>query len=249
MLRRDEARELVLSSPLPHDIAATYDLREAGPPVLIRDALARLIDPEPRIVRVIDSPLRDAGLLIEVTMETAPMRAAMIDYGLRILILSAVISIITALLLFLAVRRLLVKPIKGVVKAMQSYAANPEDARRILQESTFPFLGQAMPVIDAAWAADRFSRTDASAAIICAGASPCIVAASHRIRSSTAPTASRSSVAVCSGEDAFASPTAKMTSPTQRSPESAAAQPARSPVTRTPPDASGSHVIPSTVVA
>ena len=36
-----------------------------------------------------------------------------------------------------------------------------EDARRILQESTFPFLGQAMPVIDAAWAADRFSRTDA----------------------------------------------------------------------------------------
>ena len=133
VLRRDEARELVPSSPLPHDIAATYDLREAGPPVLIRDALARLIDPEPRIVRVIGSPLRDAGLLIEVTMETAPMRAAMIDYGLRILILSAVISIITALLLFLAVRRLLVNPIKGVIAHMMAYTQAPEDARRIMQ--------------------------------------------------------------------------------------------------------------------
>ena len=60
------------------------------------------------------------------------MRAAMIDYGVRILILSAVISIFTAFLLFLAVRATLVKPIKGVVGAMQSYAAAPEDARRII---------------------------------------------------------------------------------------------------------------------
>jgi signal transduction histidine kinase len=59
----------------------------------------------------------------------------MIDYGLRILLLSAVISIFTATLLFFAVRRLLVAPIKGVVAAMKSYAAAPEDARRIIQPS------------------------------------------------------------------------------------------------------------------
>jgi signal transduction histidine kinase len=57
----------------------------------------------------------------------------MIAYGLRILALSAVISIFTALLLFLAVRRVLVKPIKGVVDAMTSYAEAPEDARRIIE--------------------------------------------------------------------------------------------------------------------
>ncbi len=49
--------------------------------------------------------------------------------------MSAVISIITALLLFLAVRWFLVKPIKGVVDAMSSYASAPEDARRIIQPS------------------------------------------------------------------------------------------------------------------
>jgi len=46
-----------------------------------------------------------------------------------------VISIITALLLFGAVQFLLVRPIKGVVGHMQSYAKAPEDARRIIVPS------------------------------------------------------------------------------------------------------------------
>ncbi|WP_319825808.1 HAMP domain-containing sensor histidine kinase [Thalassovita sp.] len=133
VLRRDEARQLMLSSPLPQPIHATYDLRDAPAFDLIRDAMLRLADPEPRVIRVIGNPVREAGLLIEVTMETAPLRMAMIDYGLRILLLSAVISAFTAVLLFLAVRLFLVRPIKGVVRVMQNYAANPEDARRIIQ--------------------------------------------------------------------------------------------------------------------
>jgi signal transduction histidine kinase len=68
-------------------------------------------------------------------METAPMRMAMIDYGIRILILSAVISVVTAFLLFLAMRALLLKPIARVVGHMQRYAQSPEDARRIIEPS------------------------------------------------------------------------------------------------------------------
>jgi signal transduction histidine kinase len=132
VLRRDEMRQLALSSPIPAPIHATYDLRDASGMTLIRDAMATLFDPENRIIRVIGNPVRDGGLLIEITMETGPMRAAMIDYGINILILSAVISIVTASLLFLAVRILLVTPIKGVVAAMQDYASAPEDARRII---------------------------------------------------------------------------------------------------------------------
>jgi len=133
VLRRDEARQLILSAPMPHPINATFDLRDAGPRTLIRDAMARLLDREPQVIRVIGNPVREAGLLIEVTMETAPLRTAMIDYGVRILLLSAVISIFTAILLFLAVRGFLVHPIKRVVRDIQSYAANPEDARRIIK--------------------------------------------------------------------------------------------------------------------
>ena len=135
VLRRDEMRQLMLSSEIPSPIAATYDMRNAPAGVLIMDAMRRLLDQEDRVIRVIGNPVRDAGLLIEVTMPTAPLRAAMLDYGVRILILSAVISVFTATLLFLAVRRFLVKPIKGVVSAMMSYAADPEDARRIIMPS------------------------------------------------------------------------------------------------------------------
>ena len=133
VLRRDEARQLMLSSPIPAPIHATYDLRAPSPVVLIRDAMARLADPETRVIRVIGEPVREAGLLIEVTLETDRLRAEMIDYGIRILVLSAVISIVTAGLLFLAVRRVLVTPIKRVVGAMQAYAEAPEDARHIIE--------------------------------------------------------------------------------------------------------------------
>ena len=43
VLRRNEVRQLVLSSPIPHNIHETYDLRMAGPWELIRDAFAYLI--------------------------------------------------------------------------------------------------------------------------------------------------------------------------------------------------------------
>lgn len=133
VLRRDEARQLILSSPMPAPIMATYDLRDPSAWGLIRDAMARLWDSEEQIIRVIGEPMREAGLLIEVTMESGRLRAAMIDYGLRILLLSAVISAVTAGLLFLAVRTVLVMPIRRVVAAMQSYAEAPEDARRIIE--------------------------------------------------------------------------------------------------------------------
>ncbi len=135
VLRRDEVRQLVLSSPIPGDVHASFDLRMAGPVELIRDAFAVLFDPQNRIIRVIGAPVQDAGTLIEVTMETRPLREAMFDYGLRILVLSALISMFAAFLLFLAVQRLLVVPIRRVVQHMQTYAEAPEDARRVILPS------------------------------------------------------------------------------------------------------------------
>ena len=132
VLRRDEVRQLVLSSPIPAAIYDTYDLRASGPWELIRDAINVLRDPMNRVIRVIGNPVQQAGLLIEVTMETGPLRAAMVDYGIRILVLSALISAVTAVLLFIAVQRMIVAPIRRVVTHMQAYAEAPEDARRII---------------------------------------------------------------------------------------------------------------------
>ncbi|WP_372839168.1 sensor histidine kinase [Phaeovulum sp.] len=132
VLRRDEVRELVLSSPVPEPIYKTYDLREATPVRLIGDALALLFDGEARVIRVIGAPVQSGGELIEITLKTQSLRDEMIAYGLRVLALSAVFSIATALLLFVAARSLIVVPIQKVVRHMTEWAEAPEDARRII---------------------------------------------------------------------------------------------------------------------
>jgi signal transduction histidine kinase len=132
VLRRNEVRQLLLSSSIPSPITATFDLREAGPLQLIGDAMAVLVQPDDQVIRVIGNPVQAGGTLIEVTMQSAPLRNAMLDYALRILILSALISGVTAVLLFIAVRRLLVVPIRRVVRHMQAYAEAPEDIRRFI---------------------------------------------------------------------------------------------------------------------
>ena len=136
VLRRDEIRQLALSSPIPEPVTATYDLRDPTALALMRDAMLQLVRPGNHIIRVIGNPTRDAGLLIEVTMDSEPLRQAMIDYGIRILILSALISAVTATLLFVAVRMMMVNPIKNVVAYMKTYAAAPEDVRTIIRPTT-----------------------------------------------------------------------------------------------------------------
>lgn len=133
VLRRDALRQLVLSSPIPQPVAVTYDLREGSELDRIREALAQMVDAENHVIRVIGNPVQQGGQVIEVTLETVPLRNAMFDYGLRLLALSVAFSTFTALLLFLAVRRVMVTPIKRVVAHMAAYAAAPEDARRIIE--------------------------------------------------------------------------------------------------------------------
>ncbi|ABD53563.1 periplasmic sensor signal transduction histidine kinase [Jannaschia sp. CCS1] len=132
VLARNSMRQLILSTEGMEPISGSYDLRYATAWDLIRDASMRIFETENQNIRVIGRPVRNAGDSIEVTMETAPLRMAMLDYGLRVLILSAVISIFTAILLFVAVRVLMVNPIKRVVGAMMTYAEAPADANRII---------------------------------------------------------------------------------------------------------------------
>ena len=133
VLVRNEARQLALSSTLPSPISATYDLRNPGIGTLIVDALYEITLADDRIIRTVGVPKRDAGELIEITLDTGPMQHAMRDYGLRILWLSAIISIFTAALLNFVVRWVIVQPIAYLGRSMREYEKAPQDARRIIK--------------------------------------------------------------------------------------------------------------------
>jgi len=132
VLRRDEVRELVLMSPMPEPVDETFDLNTADSMTLMRDALRVFAADHDRIIRVIGRTRQGAQSEIEVTLHEWPMREAMIAQGRRILYISLGISLATAALLFLAVQRLIVRPIGRVVEHMSAYRDDPEDNSRII---------------------------------------------------------------------------------------------------------------------
>lgn len=130
---RGGLRELVLASPDISPVVSSFDLRDPGSGELIGDALRRLMTPDKGVIRVIAAPPGGLGDEIEVTLEAQPLRAAIIDYGLRVLQLSLVISLTTAAMVFFSVRRFVVRPITGVVAEVKRFSENPEDPERIVR--------------------------------------------------------------------------------------------------------------------
>ena len=133
VLRRDEVRELILASPMPEPVDETYDLRNAPTPTLIWDAMRTVVGPKERVIRIIGMPVKSGGVEIEATLQEAPLRDAMMEYGTNIFWLSLLISVLTASLLFVAVHWLIVKPMDRVISHMTAYRENPEDIHKIIK--------------------------------------------------------------------------------------------------------------------
>jgi signal transduction histidine kinase len=134
-VKRAESRALVIEMDMPAEIAATYDLRDASWMALIADALMVYGAPDDRAIRVIGEPGMNAGEVIDVVMEEGPLRSAMINYGLDILGLSILISIITAALVYLSLDALLVKPMTKLTRNIVRFSEAPEDPTRVIAPS------------------------------------------------------------------------------------------------------------------
>ena len=134
-LTRGEMRQLMLRSDTDHMIDASYDLRQVQWIPAVIDAFAVMIRTEERVIGVIDRPPNMSGDVIEIALYEAPLRKAMIGYGINILILSVILSVIVAGLVFAALNLVLVRPIKRLTRNMVSFRENPEDRSRIIAPS------------------------------------------------------------------------------------------------------------------
>lgn len=133
-LKRPDGRKLILGmeKDLP-SIDAQFDLRLRSFFGLIGDALMTIGQPENRVIRVVSVSPRHPQAIVELVMDEAPMRDAMIDYSRRILALSIVISLITAALVYLTLQWWMVAPIRRMTQSMIAFRGNPEDLSRPLQ--------------------------------------------------------------------------------------------------------------------
>jgi signal transduction histidine kinase len=134
-VKKEDARQLALQSEMPLQVDGHYDLRDPHWFQLIVDALKVYITPNDRVIRVVGQPAFDTGEFIEVVMVEAPLKAAMVRYGLNILALSIIISVITAALVYLALNALLVRPMTRLTAEMVRFRERPEDPTRIITPS------------------------------------------------------------------------------------------------------------------
>lgn len=124
--------ELHTQNAPPHE--AVYDLRNAGALDAISDALWVMVSPA-RIIAVGGNPPHMYGSYIEVVIDEAMLKRDMLAYASNILVLSFVLSMIVAGLVFLALNRVFVRPVRRLTLEMLRFAENPETGNAIIRES------------------------------------------------------------------------------------------------------------------
>ncbi len=134
-LRKPGRSVLLLGGSMPPAVDLTVDLREQGFLQLIADAFAAMVRTDNRVLRVIGTSPRYPEIGVEVVIDEAPMRAAMHDFSERILVLSLLISLITASLVYLSLQWLMVRPMRRITDSMVTFRQAPEDAANVVGTS------------------------------------------------------------------------------------------------------------------
>jgi signal transduction histidine kinase len=129
-LKKPGAGKLMLLAEQPATIDATFDLRHAGFFGLIGEAFVTLQAPRSRVLRVLGASHKDPSLVVEVVLDEGTLESAMIDFSGLILLLSLVISLFTAMLVYYSLHRLMVRPMRRVTESMIAFREDPEDVTR-----------------------------------------------------------------------------------------------------------------------
>lgn len=134
-LKKGEKRQLVLRDSNLAMVDETYDLRPGLYYNTVVQALLTLVRTDDRIVGVIDFPPNMSGDLIEIALHEQPLARDMRNYGLRILLLSVVLSLIVAAFIFAALSRVLVRPMQQLSANMTAFGEDPENPARVITPS------------------------------------------------------------------------------------------------------------------
>ncbi|MGO4667131.1 sensor histidine kinase [Bosea sp. 2YAB26] len=129
------ARRLLSLDSMPPEVARTVDLRQMGWLTSIIETLDTLITPaHDTPIRVIGEAVGGADF-VELIIDEAPLRRAMLVFSANILLLSLLISGLTAGLVYLALNWLIVGPIRQVAANVMEFEADPENPHRIITPS------------------------------------------------------------------------------------------------------------------
>jgi signal transduction histidine kinase len=133
-LKMGQQRRLLAASDMPPAIDQDIDMRDMSWHRAIIEAFETLFGGETDVMRVV-GPAPMGGEFVEIVIDEAPLRKAMVNFSIRILVLSLIISAISATLVYLALHLLLVRPMRRMTANMVTFRADPENPARIIAAS------------------------------------------------------------------------------------------------------------------
>ena len=135
-IKMGNERRLLASSTVPSKIAQDIDMRSVTWWRAVMHAFDTLLFCQPDdVIRVVGPAPMAHGEFLEIVLDELPLQKAMWTFSVNILLLSLVISGITATLVFLALTYLLVRPMRRITDNMIAFRADPENPVRIIAES------------------------------------------------------------------------------------------------------------------
>jgi len=134
-IKTGSQRRLLAVAEMPPVVHHDIDMRNVVWYRAITDAFSTLFCSDKDVMRVV-GPAPRGGEFLEIVLDEAPLRDAMLRFSVNILLLSLVISAITAALVYLALHYLLVRPMRRITASMMGFHADPENPERIIAPSS-----------------------------------------------------------------------------------------------------------------
>lgn len=133
-IKMGQQRRLLASADLPPAIDHDVDMRSMTVWSAIVDAFEVMLETGNQTIRVV-GPAPGGAQFIEVVIDEAPLRQAMYGFSRNLLLVSLVISVLTAALVYLALHYLFVRPMRRLTASLVGFHENPESSAYIIVPS------------------------------------------------------------------------------------------------------------------
>src|SRR6202451_2670626 len=135
-MKMGQQRRMLAVGDKPPPINNDYDMRNVMTFDSIVDAFMLIFDGAAgkKVMRVV-GPALVGGDYSEIVMDEAPLQKGLLHYSVDLLLISLLISGLTAVLVYLTLHYMFVRPMRRVTANMMAFRADPENADRIIVPS------------------------------------------------------------------------------------------------------------------
>jgi signal transduction histidine kinase len=135
-MKMGQQRRLLALSEVPTELHQEVDVRTISSFRAIVEAFETMfLCKDSDLIRAV-GPAPMGGDFVEIVLEEGPLRHAMVRFSVNILLLSLIISGITAALVYVALLYLFVRPMRRITTNMMSFREDPENPARIVTPSS-----------------------------------------------------------------------------------------------------------------